>query len=148
MNVLFSAQLYSDVFLSNRLIKVNVAPPSGYTCVSCRWSFGIVLWEIVTLGNCPYPGIGNQQLCRMLQDGYRMEKPDSCPEPMYVPGVWPHSHRHIGTRNHWTVTIRRHSCHSWHMLWPDDLFLAFFKGIFNFIFRISILVVILMDYRE
>ena len=39
------------------------------------WSFGIVLWEIFSLGKVPYPGMGLNQLIRALQSGYRMEKP-------------------------------------------------------------------------
>ena len=31
-----------------------------------------MLWEIVTLGGCPYPGIPNKDLFRLLKEGYRM----------------------------------------------------------------------------
>lgn len=46
------------------------------------WSFGIVLWEIVTLGGSPYPGIPNEDLFRLLKDGYRMDKPENCSPDM------------------------------------------------------------------
>ncbi|XP_065681819.1 angiopoietin-1 receptor isoform X1 [Hydra vulgaris] len=54
-----------------------------FTSFSDVWSFGIVLFEIVTLGGAPYPGITNRQLLNLLKSGYRMEKPDNCGDQMY-----------------------------------------------------------------
>lgn len=49
-----------------------------YTSRSDVWSFGILLWELVTLGAVPYPGIAIQDLFKLLKEGYRMAKPDNC----------------------------------------------------------------------
>ena len=38
-------------------------------------SLGVVLWELLSLGKTPYPGMGPNELIGELQNGYRMNKP-------------------------------------------------------------------------
>ncbi|MBN3305215.1 tyrosine-protein kinase Lck [Amia ocellicauda] len=47
------------------------------------WSFGILLTEIVTYGRIPYPGMTNPEVIQNLERGYRMPRPDNCPEELY-----------------------------------------------------------------
>jgi len=54
-----------------------------YTTKSDVWSFGVLLWEIVTLGASPYPGMGPKQVMTGIQKGFRMEKPEHCAEKIY-----------------------------------------------------------------
>ncbi|XP_078604929.1 uncharacterized protein LOC144878339 [Branchiostoma floridae x Branchiostoma japonicum] len=55
----------------------------AYTAQSDVWSFGIVLYEICTLGGDPYPGVAVNHLKDRLQAGYRMPQPEDCPDAMY-----------------------------------------------------------------
>lgn len=55
-----------------------------YTTYSDIWSFGILVWEIVTFGGSPYPGIPLERLFDLLKQGYRMEQPINCTNEMYA----------------------------------------------------------------
>jgi len=47
------------------------------------WSFGVVLYEIITYSQFPYPGMTNAQVLEALQQGYRMPRPMGCPDKLY-----------------------------------------------------------------
>uniref|UniRef100_A0A146LW81 receptor protein-tyrosine kinase n=2 Tax=Lygus hesperus TaxID=30085 RepID=A0A146LW81_LYGHE len=49
-----------------------------FTHKSDVWSFGVLLWEIVTLGSTPYSTMGARDVMRQVIDGYRLEKPKHC----------------------------------------------------------------------
>uniref|UniRef100_A0A8C0FVV8 Fibroblast growth factor receptor n=1 Tax=Bubo bubo TaxID=30461 RepID=A0A8C0FVV8_BUBBB len=49
-----------------------------YTHQSDVWSFGILMWEIFTLGGSPYPGIPVEELFKLLKEGHRMDRPSNC----------------------------------------------------------------------
>ncbi|XP_057308321.1 tyrosine-protein kinase HCK-like [Hydractinia symbiolongicarpus] len=47
------------------------------------WSFGVVLWELMTLGKQPYSGLNNQDVEKHLLDGKRLPQPQNCPDEIY-----------------------------------------------------------------
>lgn len=47
------------------------------------WSFGILMWEIYTLGSNPYPGVSLGDVLPKLDTGYRMPQPPRCPHWLY-----------------------------------------------------------------
>ena len=82
-----------------------MAPESLYFSVftpkSDVWGFGILMWEIVTLGkpiillkviatrnmcpgSTPYPGMGAREVMRRVRDGYRLERPAHCHPDLYL----------------------------------------------------------------
>ncbi|CAF0994824.1 unnamed protein product [Didymodactylos carnosus] len=54
-----------------------------FTIHSDVWSFGIVLWEIITLGQAPYQGMNNQQVVTYVSNGSLLEKPKFCTSTLY-----------------------------------------------------------------
>ncbi|CAH3187333.1 unnamed protein product, partial [Porites evermanni] len=83
-------QIYEDVYSSGKSKKLPVkwmAPESLYqglyTTKSDVWAYGVLLWEMSTLGGVPYPTLTNTELYRLLGAGYRMERPDMCSDDVY-----------------------------------------------------------------
>jgi len=49
------------------------------------WSYGILLYELVTHGSIPYAGMHNTEVIEQVQRGYRIPKPNNCdcPDEVY-----------------------------------------------------------------
>ncbi|XP_023152084.1 tyrosine-protein kinase STYK1 [Amphiprion ocellaris] len=47
------------------------------------WSFGILLYELITLGSPPYPELEPLSVLPKLQASYRMKRPENCGGPLY-----------------------------------------------------------------
>ncbi|KAM9770602.1 KIT proto-oncogene, receptor tyrosine kinase b isoform 2-T2 [Menidia menidia] len=79
----------SYVLRGNARLPVKwMSPESIFDCVytfeSDVWSYGILLWEIFSLGNSPYPGMQvGSAFYRMIQEGHRMNRPEFAPTEMY-----------------------------------------------------------------
>ncbi|KAM7394169.1 hypothetical protein PAMP_020986 [Pampus punctatissimus] len=79
----------SYVLRGNARLPVKwMSPESIFDCVytfeSDVWSYGILLWEIFSLGNSPYPGMQvGSAFYRMIQEGHRMSRPEFAPTEMY-----------------------------------------------------------------
>ncbi|XP_022796258.1 angiopoietin-1 receptor-like [Stylophora pistillata] len=53
------------------------------TTMSDIWSYGIVMWEVFTIGESPYPGVKSREVAGLLQTGYRMPKPPHISQELY-----------------------------------------------------------------
>ncbi|XP_028982609.1 uncharacterized protein LOC107048207 [Diachasma alloeum] len=56
---------------------------SLFTTKTDVWSFGILMWEIVTLGSTPYPDMAAREVMRNVQNGYRLERPSHCRSELF-----------------------------------------------------------------
>lgn len=55
-----------------------------YTTLSDVWSYGILLWEIFSLGGTPYPGmVVDSSFYNKIKSGYRMTKPEHASSDVY-----------------------------------------------------------------
>jgi len=79
-----------DIYLADVKSKFPIkwtAPEAAfyqkYTIKSDVWSFGILMYEIITLGKVPYPGMRGQEVLEKIEGGYRMPQPHGCPEDYY-----------------------------------------------------------------
>lgn len=73
-----------------RWLSIEAMRDRIYSTASDVWAFGIVLWEICTLGGFPYPTINDRDLLEFLLEGERMEKPTNCTDEIYqiMLGCW------------------------------------------------------------
>ncbi|CAG7732285.1 unnamed protein product [Allacma fusca] len=70
------------------MLPVKWMPPEAFldgifTSKTDVWSFGVLLWEVFSLGYMPYPGRGNQDVMQLVTNGGRLEPPTNCPAPVY-----------------------------------------------------------------
>ena len=70
-----------------RIIIKRAAPEAAlhrkFSIKSDIWSFGMVLYEIITYGRFLYPGMTDAEVNQQVQQGYRMPRPMGCPDKFY-----------------------------------------------------------------
>ncbi|XP_053565724.1 LOW QUALITY PROTEIN: ephrin type-A receptor 3-like [Bombina bombina] len=50
-----------------------------FTSASDVWSYGIVMWEVISYGERPYWEMSNQDVIKAIDEGYRLPPPMDCP---------------------------------------------------------------------
>ncbi|XP_073531820.1 ephrin type-A receptor 7 isoform X3 [Phyllobates terribilis] len=54
-----------------------------FTSASDAWSYGIVMWEVMSYGERPYWDMSNQDVIKAIEEGYRLPSPMDCPSGLH-----------------------------------------------------------------
>lgn len=70
------------------MLPIKWMPPEAFldgifTSKTDVWSFGVLLWEIMSMGYMPYTGCSNKEVMDLVARGGRLDRPANCPDPIY-----------------------------------------------------------------
>ncbi|XP_076323182.1 hepatocyte growth factor receptor-like [Tachypleus tridentatus] len=91
---IYERDYYSSDNKKTKLPVKWMAPESlekgTYNTKTDVWSFGVVLWELLTRGVTPYPDVDNWDILNYLKQDRRMPQPSYCPDLLYkvMLGCW------------------------------------------------------------
>uniref|UniRef100_A0A3Q2EFE3 receptor protein-tyrosine kinase n=1 Tax=Cyprinodon variegatus TaxID=28743 RepID=A0A3Q2EFE3_CYPVA len=54
-----------------------------FTSASDVWSYGVVMWEVMSYGERPYWDMSNQDVIKAIDEGYRLPPPMDCPVALH-----------------------------------------------------------------
>ncbi|XP_031411494.1 ephrin type-A receptor 6-like [Meleagris gallopavo] len=54
-----------------------------FSSASDAWSYGIVMWEVMSYGERPYWEMSNQDVILSIEEGYRLPAPMGCPASLH-----------------------------------------------------------------
>ncbi|RWS12104.1 hepatocyte growth factor receptor-like protein, partial [Dinothrombium tinctorium] len=84
---IYEKDYYSSDHMKTKLPVKWMAPESlekgTYNTKTDVWSYGVLLWELMTRGVTPYPEVDNWDILNYLKQGFRMLRPEFCPELLY-----------------------------------------------------------------
>ncbi|KAL7072976.1 hypothetical protein ACQ4LE_007823 [Meloidogyne hapla] len=76
-------RVHGQDMLPLRWLSPEVITQGLFTSKSDVWAFGVLLWEIITLGEQPYSNRQNTEVLNLLSNGICLERPLECPEELY-----------------------------------------------------------------
>ncbi|VVC95693.1 unnamed protein product [Leptidea sinapis] len=70
------------------MLPIKWMPPEAFmdgvfTIKTDIWSFGVLLWEVFSLGVMPYTGCSNREVMQLVSGGGRLDRPYGCPPEVY-----------------------------------------------------------------
>uniref|UniRef100_A0A3B3I8P4 receptor protein-tyrosine kinase n=1 Tax=Oryzias latipes TaxID=8090 RepID=A0A3B3I8P4_ORYLA len=77
-----------DTFLRGGKIPIRWTAPEAiqyrkFTSASDVWSYGIVMWEVMSYGERPYWDMTNQDVINAIEQDYRLPPPMDCPSALH-----------------------------------------------------------------
>ncbi|XP_047439915.1 macrophage-stimulating protein receptor-like [Mugil cephalus] len=79
----YSIQDHKRVKLPVKWMAIESLQTQKFTTKSDVWSYGILLWELLTRGASPYPDVDPYDITHYLLKGRRLQQPQFCPDALY-----------------------------------------------------------------
>ncbi|XP_068014088.1 macrophage-stimulating protein receptor [Melanerpes formicivorus] len=80
----YSIQQHRHAKLPVKWMALESLQTQKFTTKSDVWSFGVLMWELLTRGASPYPGVDPYDMARYLLRGRRLPQPAHCPNTLYA----------------------------------------------------------------
>ncbi|XP_042363182.1 macrophage-stimulating protein receptor-like isoform X2 [Plectropomus leopardus] len=79
----YSIQDHKRVKLPVKWMAIESLQTQKFTTKSDVWSYGILMWELLTRGASPYPDVDPYDITHYLLKGRRLPQPQFCPDALY-----------------------------------------------------------------
>lgn len=79
----YSVQDLKKAKLPVKWMAIESLQTQKFTTKSDVWSFGVMLWELLTRGASPYPDVDPYDITHYLLKGRRLLQPQFCPDDLY-----------------------------------------------------------------
>ncbi|XP_072238104.1 macrophage-stimulating protein receptor-like [Leuresthes tenuis] len=79
----YSIQNHRRVKLPVKWMAIESLQTQKFTTKSDVWSYGILMWELLTRGASPYPDVDPYDITHYLLKGRRLPQPQYCPDTLY-----------------------------------------------------------------
>ncbi|KAM7006557.1 macrophage-stimulating protein receptor-like [Tautogolabrus adspersus] len=79
----YSIQDHKRVKLPVKWMAIESLQTQKFTIKSDVWSYGILMWELLTRGASPYPNVDPYDITHYLLKGRRLPQPQFCPDSLY-----------------------------------------------------------------
>uniref|UniRef100_A0A8C8JTJ7 receptor protein-tyrosine kinase n=1 Tax=Oncorhynchus tshawytscha TaxID=74940 RepID=A0A8C8JTJ7_ONCTS len=80
----YSVQDHRKAKLPVKWMAIESLQTQKFTAKSDVWSFGVLIWEMLTRGASPYPEVDPYDITHYLLKGRRLPQPQFCPDPLYA----------------------------------------------------------------
>ncbi|XP_034022235.1 macrophage-stimulating protein receptor-like isoform X2 [Thalassophryne amazonica] len=79
----YSIQDHKRAKLPVKWMAIESLQTQKFTTKSDVWSYGVLLWELLTRGASPYPNVDPYDITHYLLKGRRLPQPQFCPNSLY-----------------------------------------------------------------